>query len=131
MYTAGARPLTQSTRIRNDGRQPAESVRRCSLQSAVGHVQPCPGSHCPFWDEGGAVLEGGCMLERMLPPEDWTPELAARWLALRRSIDRARDAGRLDEVRALFQRVDDGVRPRLRTASTGRSSGGGTVRSGT
>lgn len=66
------------------------------LQDVAGRSEACPGSRCPFWEPGGAVLDAGCFLERMLPREDWTPELAQRWLRTR-----ARLAGQ-EEVRRLF-----------------------------
>jgi hypothetical protein len=64
-----------------DPRLPA--IRRCMLQDAVVRSEACPEAVCPFWEEGGAVLDGGCFLERILPFEDWTPELAQRWLRVR------------------------------------------------
>ena len=53
------------------------------LQDAVGRSERCRSGRCPFWEEGGAVLDPGCFLERILPSADWTPELAQGWLRVR------------------------------------------------
>jgi hypothetical protein len=39
--------------------------RLCSLESAVGRTEACPEGACPFWEPGGAVLDGRCPLERI------------------------------------------------------------------
>lgn len=73
----------------NDTIAPRVVGKLCTLEYALGRIEPCPrSSRCPFWEEGGAVLESGCMLERFLPAEDWTPELAAHWLRVRRAAER-------------------------------------------
>ena len=59
------------------------SGRTCILESARGNAEPCAERECPFWEQGGAVLDPGCFLERVLPGPDWTPELAERWVSLR------------------------------------------------
>ena len=51
--------------------------RTCRLASAVGAVERCTESGCPFWEPGGAALEGRCAFERVAL--DQRPELA-RWL---------------------------------------------------
>lgn len=74
--------------------------RLCALQYAAGRVEPCR-TVCPFWESGGAVVDRGCMLERLLPVDHWTPELAARWLRVRSVlVDRI---GRPRPERDLFQ----------------------------
>ena len=65
------------------GLPPRRVARLCSLEYALGRQVPCTADACPFWEPGGAVLEPGCMLERFLAPEDWPPDLAARWLRVR------------------------------------------------
>jgi hypothetical protein len=64
--------------------------RRCLLYGAVGRAQRCDDADCPFWEIGGPVEEPGCVLARLLPAEDWTPELADRWLSLRLGIEEKR-----------------------------------------
>ena len=38
---------------------------RCHLELAVGRIAACPGERCAFWEPGGAVLPGGCAVERL------------------------------------------------------------------
>ncbi len=80
------------------------SERICLLQYALSRVEACPRtSRCGFWEEGGAVLDEGCLLERILPSEDWTPELAARWLRVRRRVEQRRGGETQTLERDLFQ----------------------------
>ena len=58
----------------------------CILEHALRRSAFCPQGRCPFWEEGSAVAEPGCVLGRLLPDDDWTPQLAARWLSVRRRI---------------------------------------------
>jgi hypothetical protein len=39
--------------------------RLCALETAAGVVEACPGSMCPFWESGGAVLQETCAVERL------------------------------------------------------------------
>jgi hypothetical protein len=66
-------------------RVPAE--RLCRLATAIGETRPCPREGCPFWEPGGAVLEGRCAFEHV----DVTarPELAELLLDLRSTLQRA------------------------------------------
>ena len=85
----GAKPLTTPA-----GRARTVAVRvtrLCTLEQTLGRIEECPRGSCPFWERGGAVLEPGCLLERFLPAEDWTPELAAHWLRVRRAAERRGD----------------------------------------
>lgn len=74
------------------------AARPCLLQGALGRTERCPGRGCPFWEEGGAVVEPGCLAERMLGPGEWPPELAHRWLRLRAVVVAGGDL----EVHRLF-----------------------------
>ena len=38
--------------------------KRCTLRLAMGVIEACPGERCAFWEPGGAVVEGGCLIER-------------------------------------------------------------------
>ena len=42
--------------------------KQCSLREAVGEHEHCPGSACLFWEDGGAVVEPGCAIERLGVP---------------------------------------------------------------
>lgn len=37
----------------------------CRLEALAGRERPCPEDACPFWEPGGAVLEGRCALEQV------------------------------------------------------------------
>jgi hypothetical protein len=50
--------------LRNEGGTVRE-LRLCRLQDAAGRVEHCPGGACPFWEPGGAVLEGRCAIEQI------------------------------------------------------------------
>lgn len=40
--------------------------RTCTLRlAAAGRTEPCPGERCAFWEPGGAVIEGRCVIERL------------------------------------------------------------------
>lgn len=79
------------------------AAKRCVLQDAAGRVEACPGGRCPFWEEGGAVLEGGCSIERLSLDLARRPELAHYLLEIRLGFDRACRRG--DEARSLFYRL--------------------------
>lgn len=96
--------MTYADGIRLGARSRVVDAKPCSLQYTLGRTERCPeSSRCPFWEGGGAVLEAGCLLERFLPPDDWTPELAHRWLTLRRSLERS--GGAEAGTRNLFYRL--------------------------
>ena len=67
-----------------------EESRTCRLHLALGHAEACPGSACPFWEEGGIALPAGCELER-LGVDLARPDLAAYLLELRERLEAARD----------------------------------------
>jgi hypothetical protein len=37
----------------------------CRLDELAGVTTPCTEDACPFWEAGGAVLEGRCAFERL------------------------------------------------------------------
>ena len=78
------------------------AAKPCALQDAAGRVEVCPGEGCPFWEEGGAVLEGGCAIERLSLDLARRPELAQYLLRIRLEFDRARRGG---DGRSLFYRL--------------------------
>ncbi len=49
----------------------------CTLHLAQGATEPCTGERCAFWESGGAVAAGGCLIER-LGVELRRSDLAAR-----------------------------------------------------
>lgn len=65
---------------------------RCLLQASVGKDEDCPGPACAFWEDGGAVAEGGCAIERLGLPTSLElsrrPDLATWLLDVRREVER-------------------------------------------
>lgn len=59
----------------------------CRLRlAAEGRIEPCPRAACAFWEPGGAVVEGGCVIDR-LALDVRRPDLAVYLLDLREALD--------------------------------------------
>ena len=67
------------------------SPKECTLRSAVGERELCPGADCAFWEPGGAVVEPGCAIERLGIPVRQHRDLARHLLDLRLRLEEARD----------------------------------------
>jgi hypothetical protein len=80
------------------------SPKQCSLRAAVGEHELCPGTACAFWEEGGAVVEAGCAIERLAIPVQQDPALARHLLDLRLRLEEARDDA---ERRAAHRRFSE------------------------
>jgi hypothetical protein len=52
----------------------------CRLQDAVGRVETCPGSRCPFWDDEA------CMFRAVGPDVFERPDVAQHLLELRTAL---------------------------------------------
>ena len=71
--------------------------RTCTLRLAVTQREErCPGESCSFWEPGGAVVDGGCAIER-LGFDVRRDDIAAYLLELLEQLEQARD---LEEIRA-------------------------------
>lgn len=77
----------------------------CRLLYAASRIEACPREGCPFWEQGGAVLEGGCALERLELDLERKPELTDALLEVRRMLERARTREEEQEARRLFRRL--------------------------
>ncbi len=77
----------------------------CVLQYAAGRIEACACAACPFWEEGGVVLEPGCALERLGLDLEHNPELVDWLLELRRELFEAKTPGREEKKHHLFQRL--------------------------
>jgi hypothetical protein len=75
----------------------APKQKTCSLRlAAQGEIEVCPEDRCVFWESGGAVLKGNCIVERLgIDVRD--PELAAYLLEVRERVEQAKDS---DEAEA-------------------------------
>ena len=79
----------------------------CTLHSAVGGAEHCPGESCSFWSSA----EGRCVLARLEGALLTETELARHLLALRAELDAARDAERADARSLFFQRLNRAASP--------------------
>jgi hypothetical protein len=85
------------------GTRSPEATRRCRLDESVGRTRPCVERGCPFWEPGGAALEGRCAFE----PVDFErrPELVPQLLQLRERLAAARTDEEERDARELFLRL--------------------------
>ena len=73
--------------------------KQCSLREALGEQELCPGATCLYWEDGGAVVEPGCAIERLGVPVGQL-DLAQHLLELRVRVEAVRtDAERRDAHR--------------------------------
>jgi len=77
-------------------------VKQCSLRLAArGESEACPKDRCAFWERGGAVLEGDCLIER-LGVDVRDRELAEYLLEARQRLEQARDLAEAEEAHREF-----------------------------
>jgi hypothetical protein len=78
--------------------------KTCSLRlAAEGELERCPEERCAFWEAGGAVIRGSCLIER-LGIEVRRPELAAYLLETREQIEQTRDKTEAEAAHREFSR---------------------------
>lgn len=78
--------------------------RTCSLRlAAQGELERCPEERCAFWEAGGTVMQGTCLIER-LGIEITRPDLAAYLLETRERIESARDRDEAEAAHREFSR---------------------------
>jgi hypothetical protein len=79
------------------------TARICSLELAVGKRGACPEEGCPFWEPGGAAIDGHCAVEHFnLAPEG----SLARWLLeIRERLASASSAEETEIERSLFRHL--------------------------
>ena len=78
--------------------------KTCTLRLvAQGRAEPCPHERCSFWEPGGAVVEGACLVER-LGVDLRTPDLAQYLLETRERLERARDMAEAEAAHREFSR---------------------------
>ena len=83
-----------------------QTKRLCSLASAVGKSEECPGRACAFWEPGGAALSGRCAIEGLgLEPG---ATLASWLLELRERLDDASSIGEERALRGAFHHLLNG-----------------------
>jgi hypothetical protein len=74
----------------------------CKLRLAArGEAEVCPKERCVFWEHGGAVLDGDCLIERLgIDVRD--RELAEYLLQTRERLERARNLAEAEEAHREF-----------------------------
>jgi hypothetical protein len=77
----------------------------CALHLATGSREECPGSACAFWEEGGAVVESGCVFERVRFELDGRPGVASWLLELRYDLENAQSADEVHRIRSSLNGV--------------------------
>ena len=77
--------------------------RICRLEQVSERDAPCPEVGCPFWESGGAVLEGRCAFERL--DLEGRPQIAAELLGVRRLLESAVSDAEQRHARHLFARA--------------------------
>jgi hypothetical protein len=82
-----------------------QRTRLCRLEQSAGRARPCAEAACPFWEPGGAALEGRCAFEGV--DFERRPELAVRLLVLRARLESPDGEEEAREARALFLGVLD------------------------
>jgi hypothetical protein len=78
--------------------------KTCTLRLlAEDRSEVCTGDRCAFWEPGGVVLEGNCLLER-LGVDLGTTDLASYLLEVRERLERERDMAEAEAAHREFSR---------------------------
>jgi hypothetical protein len=79
------------------------ATRICTLEATVGRFDACPENACPFWEPGGAALDGRCAFEQLDIEAD--AALATWLLEIRERLASAESTAAADEARSLFRHL--------------------------
>jgi hypothetical protein len=78
--------------------------KTCTLrQAAHAQTEVCPRERCAFWEPGGAVLGGNCLIER-LGVDVRDSDLATYLLETRERLEQARDLAEAEAAHREFSR---------------------------
>jgi len=80
-----------------------DATRLCTLETAVGGVEACPEDACPFWEPGGAALDGRCAFEELDIEAD--EQLATWLLEIRERLASAESTAAADAAHSLFSHL--------------------------
>ena len=75
----------------------------CRIDALAGCTTLCPEGACPFWEPGGAVLEGRCMFE--LVDLSSRPAVVSELRALRDRLSTADTSEDTSRIRHGFHRL--------------------------
>jgi hypothetical protein len=78
-------------------------MRLCRLQYTLGRVEDCSEEACPFWEPGGAVLEGRCAFDELDVADQ--PAAASWLLRTRKRLEAAQLVEEDPRARRLFRRL--------------------------
>jgi hypothetical protein len=79
------------------------TTRLCSLEATVGKLEACPEGECPFWEPGGAVLDGRCAFEELEVTAD--AAFAGWLLEIRGRLASAESTVAADAAHSLFSHL--------------------------
>lgn len=78
--------------------------RLCPLDALAGRGERlCSESACPFWEPGGAVVEGRCAFDQL--DLEGRPELVSELLRVRERLSEAATAGEGARARRLYHQL--------------------------
>jgi len=78
--------------------------KTCTLRLvARGQTEICPRERCAFWEPGGVVVEGNCLVERF-GVDMGAPDLASYLLETRERLEQARDLAEAEAAHREFSR---------------------------
>lgn len=78
--------------------------KTCKLRLvAQSQTEVCPRERCAFWEPGGAVVEGNCLIER-LDVDVRNSDLATYLLETRERLAQARDLSEAEAAHRAFSR---------------------------
>jgi hypothetical protein len=77
----------------------------CALHLATGNREECPGNACAYWEEGGAVVESGCVFERVRFELEGRPDVARWLLKLRYDLEHAQSGEEAQRIRSSLNGV--------------------------
>lgn len=76
--------------------------KRCKLHLAAdGSEQACAHEACAFWEQGGAVVSGGCLIERLGVELDHR-NLGPYLLEVRERVEQVRDRAEAEQAHLEF-----------------------------
>jgi hypothetical protein len=84
----------------------SNTTRLCRLNETVGVAEECPEEACPFWEAGGALLQGRCAFEGL--DLAGRCDLAGYLLRIREGLHSAETSATREARRLFFRRLNEG-----------------------
>jgi hypothetical protein len=100
----GAGPDARPSQSADTGYVSQIESQECTLRTAAqGQAEPCPRESCVFWEPGGAVVPGACVIER-LGVDVRRVDLSTYLLEVRERIEQARTLAEVEATHREFVR---------------------------